>query len=128
MSKLLPHSLEWLKNDADRLNELSDDLAGFVRQLEHFMSARCSIGIPVTVPAGDGLNLSYQRHGQTYRVCIGGDRGTTPWSDAPRELKVSTAAHLPKLVVALRAAIQKMTKEIEAALAVTAVLQLEEEA
>ena len=109
-----------LKQNADKLNAITDTASASVKSIEQFLSNECSIGfhsfVHVDGPNEDSpvsIHLEYRRIGNRYRIAVVEYDASEPdreharaWSDCPRNLKIETIEKLPNLI-------DKITERVE---------------
>jgi len=117
MSKKIHKSVEALRKIAPRLNEANAAADNVVTQVEKFLNEECSIGLPCWILAdkleinGDHcpqhLWLGYDRVNGRFRIMVerlvetAGKQenlGPQPWTDCPRDVKLTTLTKLPRLL------------------------------
>ena len=112
MSDALSSAVSKLRASSARLNQLTDDAAATVKEVEEFLSQECSIGIPTylcihqaTEEYEASRHLAYRRIGSTFRIALAWwrdgdpeDEFVKPWSDCSRDEKLESIKKLPDLL------------------------------
>ena len=128
-SQSLPKLLEDLRASSTALNQVTDDAANLVKQVENFLNKECSVGIPAQVNVEwdddreEGVWLEYRRVGANFRIAlVSGDPGdenpsVRPWSDCTREEKLESIGKLPELISSISENVNKKLAESKDAIA-----------
>jgi hypothetical protein len=102
----LATTLEALRESSEKLNELTNKAQETVRTVEQYL-ADCSIGISTVNVDEEGQRqrLGYYRHAGVFRIMVVTQTKMTPWSDTPRDVRLSTIVKLPELLEAILKAV-----------------------
>lgn len=127
MSDALSSAVSKLRTSSARLNQLTDDAAATVKEVEDFLGRECSIGIPsylqiqkAAEPGDDDVFLAYCRIGSSFRIAhvrcpYDGSENeyVKPWSDCSRDVKLETIKKLPDLLTAIAKNVDDRIEEAE---------------
>lgn len=134
MSEDITESLARIGEQTARLNQLCDEGAATIRDLEHRLE-KMSVGVPASVVLHAWGNdeypeytefelLTYDRIGARFRIGVrsgSADEQTVseakPWSDCPRDVKIECLEHLPELVTKIAEEVELRVKAAENAIA-----------
>lgn len=132
MSKGITESLARIGEQSARLNQLCDEGAATIRELEDVLE-KMNVGVPASVKLvdeDDGCgyweieSFVYSRIGSRFRIghyradASGPDSVVEkPWSDCSRQIKIDTLHRLPDLVAAIADEVEKRAKLAETAIA-----------
>lgn len=112
-----------LRSSSQSLNQLTDQIAESIRNVEEFLNETCSAGVNAAVTVSsysndegcftEYMSLAYTRVGSRFRIAVveGMDfdpetATVTAWAECTRAVKLETAAKLPDLI-------QEIAKKID---------------
>ncbi len=127
MSDALSSAVSKLRASSARLNQLTDEAAATVKEVEEFLGQECSIGISTSLqvqkaaePGDDDVYLEYRRIGSRFRIayvrCPYDGTQTEhvkPWSDCSRNVKLQIIKKLPDLLAAIAKKVDDRIEEAE---------------
>src|SRR5262245_24488151 len=132
MANALAQSLARVRTSANRLNQLTDDAARTVREVEDLLR-ECSVGIEAWVVVDqppqvseEFKSLGYSRWGQQFRIVVAHgreddptDATVKPWSDWDRATKLESIEKLPELIEAIVKEVDSRISRVEATIFAT---------
>ena len=127
MSDALSSAVSKLRTSSARLNQLTDDAAATVKQVEEFLGQECSIGIPAFVQIREATKpgeleeyFEYRHMGSGFRFVYvtspfnsPDDEHVAMWSNCGRDVKLETIKRLPDLLAEIAKKVDDRIVEAE---------------
>jgi hypothetical protein len=108
----LSKALLRLREKASHLNTVADAATRALATVETFLQ-RSNIGIPMGVQIRDGVQLSFVKMRNEFRLVLDHEAADSylPWQETSREEKILAAAHLQPLIEQILAEIERQTAQ-----------------
>ncbi len=130
MTTNLDTAVAKLRASTESLNNITDNIADVVRQVEDFLNDACSAGVHAWVTVSEQMDertghssyqgLEYRRVGQRFRIAVTWGWDADPenedvkaWAECTRDVKLDTAKKLPELVIEIAKKIDSRVTEAE---------------
>ena len=141
--KRISDAIDGLRVHSARLNQLTDDAAKVIKQVEDFLNVECSAGVFARVVVSrigssddeyqntGARYLAYCRVGPRFRIAVdwaADDNPSEPdpkaWSDCKRDDKLESLEKLPELIAEISKELGDRVKKVEESLEVAKAVKI----